>query len=129
MHDVLGMRTDSAQDAKHGLDEKRRLDEAALKEVIEVIEMPGVVALELEARSGAAERAQHEFDVLERVAEDEVARVLERLRLPIVLEGLEAVEHREEPEVHRAHVERRHLRLESLRRLHTLLHRHEGRAA
>src|SRR5580704_5874546 len=104
MHDVLGVRPDPAQDAKHGLDEKRRLDEATLKEVIEVIEMPGVVALELEARSGAAERAQHEFDVLERIAEHEIARVLERLRLPIMFKGLEAVEHREQPEVHRAHI-------------------------
>ena len=66
MHDVLGMRADPAQDAEHGLDEQRRLDEAALEEVTEIVEMGGVVALELEARPGIAKRAQHEFDVLDR---------------------------------------------------------------
>src|SRR5437763_1591561 len=105
MHDVLGMRADSAEDAEHSLDEERRLDEAALEEMIEVVEVPGVVALELEARPRIGKRAQDEFDVLERVAEHEIARVLERLRLPIVFEGLETIEHREEPEIHRAHVE------------------------
>ena len=54
MHDVLGMRTDPAQDAEYGLDEQRRLDEAALEEMTEVVEMRSVVALELEARAGIA---------------------------------------------------------------------------
>ena len=58
MHDVLGVRPDPAQDAKHGLDEERRLDEAALKEVTEVVEMRRVVALELEPRPGIGKRAQ-----------------------------------------------------------------------
>ena len=95
---------------------------------LEIVEMGGVVALELEARPRAAKGAQHEFDVLIGIAEHEIARVLERLLLPVVLESLEAVKHREQPEIHRAHVERRHFRPERLSRLHALLDRHEGRA-
>jgi hypothetical protein len=65
--------------------------------------MGRVVALELEPRAGIAKRAQHELDVLVRVAEHEIARVFQRLRLPVVLERLKAVEHRKEAEIHRAH--------------------------
>ncbi len=73
MHDVLGVRTDPAQDAKHGLDEQRRLHEAAFKEMAEVVEVRRVVALELEPGPGIGKRAQHEFDVLVGVAEHEIA--------------------------------------------------------
>ena len=66
-------------------------DQAAIEEMREIVEMAGVVAFELEARAGARQRLQNELDVLERVPEDEVARVLQRLRLPVVLERLEAV--------------------------------------
>src|SRR5271157_4796395 len=117
VEDVFGMRSDASEDAKHRLHEQRRFDEPALQEMREVAKMGGVVTLELEARPGVAERTQHKLDVLEGVAEHEIARVLERLRLPIVFEGLEAVEHREEAEVHRAHVERGDFGLENLRRL------------
>ena len=54
VHHVVGMRPDAAEDAEHGLDEQRRLDEAALEEMREVVEMGGVVALELEARAALA---------------------------------------------------------------------------
>ena len=43
--------------------------------------------------------------------------------------ALEAREHRVEPEIHRAHVEARDLRLEGRRGLHALLDRHRRRAA
>ena len=46
-----------------------------------------------------------------------------------MLEFLESLQHREEPEVHRAHVERRDLGLELQRRLETLLDRHRRSAA
>ena len=48
----------------------------------------------------------------EGVLEDAVARAFEIGPLPVVLELLEAVEHRVEAEVHRAHVERGDLGLE-----------------
>src|SRR5262249_47055611 len=46
---VLGMRTDAAQDAEHRLDEKWRLDQPAVGEVPQRVEMADVVALDLEA--------------------------------------------------------------------------------
>jgi hypothetical protein len=49
--------------------------------------------------------------------------------LPIVLEVFETIEHREQAEVHRAHVQRRHFGLEACRRLHALLRQHVGAAA
>ena len=123
------MRADAAEDAEHGLHEERRLDQPALEEVGEIVEMGRVVALELEARAGVAERPQHELDILVGVAEHEVARIFQRLSLPVVLKGLETVQHREEAEIHRAHVERSDFRLECFRRLHPLRDRHVGRAA
>ena len=107
------MRTDAAEDAEDRLHEERRLDELALEEMRQRVEMTDVVALELEARAVLlAELAQHELDVLERVAEDEVAAILEVGTLPGMLEFLVALEHREQAEVHRAHVERGDLGLE-----------------
>ena len=69
---VFRMRADAALQAEHGLDEQRRLHQALLEEVVEVVEMRGVVALELEARAGLRQRLQHVFDVLEGVAEHDV---------------------------------------------------------
>src|SRR3546814_4993208 len=60
--------------------------------------MPDVVALEFEARAAAlAELLQDVLDVLEGVAEDEVAAALQMLRLPGELELLELVEGGVEP--------------------------------
>ena len=55
MH-VLGMRADAAQDAEHGLDEQRRLDQPAVEEMGEVVEVADVVALELEPGAVLARR-------------------------------------------------------------------------
>ncbi len=49
MHDVFGMRADAAQDAEHRLHEQRRLDQAAVEEMPQRVEMADVVALDLEA--------------------------------------------------------------------------------
>ena len=92
--------------------------------------MPDVVALELEAGAvGLAEVAQDVFDVLEGVPEDEVPAVLQVLALPVVLELRVAVEHRVQPEVHRAHVERAHLRLRAHRAGEPFLQGHPVSAA
>ena len=55
--------------------------------------------------------------------------VCEIRALPVVLEFLEALQHRKEAEVHRAHVERRDFGLELQRGLQPLLDRHRRRAA
>src|SRR5260370_5503590 len=130
MRDVLGIGADAAEDAEDRLHEERRLDEAAIEEMREVVEVADIVALELEARAAAlAQLLQDVFDVLEGVSEDEVARVLEMLALPVVLELLVALEHGEEPEIHRAHIERAHFRLGAQRRSEPLLQAHAVTAA
>src|SRR3546814_18426602 len=52
---------------------------------------------------------------------------LQHRRLPLMLELLEALEHGEQAEVHRSHVEARHFRLQYRRRPYPLLDRHIGR--
>ena len=90
--------------------------------------MADVVTLDLEARAVLGAGRQDVLDVAERVAEDAVARAFEIGFFPFVLEGLEPFEHGIEPEIHRAHVERRDLRRKCRGRLDALLDRH-GRGA
>ena len=89
--------------------------------------MARVVALELIARAGRVERIERVANVLEAVAEHEIVRAFQHLRLPFVLELLVALQHREQAEIHRAHVERGDLRLPFLGRPNALLDRHVGR--
>ena len=89
-HHVFRMRADAAEDAEHRLHEQRRLHEAAFEEVVQVVQVGDVVALELEARAVARAGPEDVFDVVEGVAEDEVARRFQELRLPLVLEVLVA---------------------------------------
>src|SRR6185503_11283077 len=98
-------RADAAEDPEHALDEKRRLDDAAIEEMRGGVEVPDVVALDLEARAIAGARSEDVLDVLERVLEDAVLRSREIGPLPIELERRVALEHRIEAEIHRAHVE------------------------
>jgi hypothetical protein len=123
------MGADTAQDAEHRLHEQRRLDEAALEEMRQVIEVPDVVAFELEPGVVVSAGLQHEFDIPERVAENEIAGAFQVRLLPIEFEILVAVEHREQGEVHRAHVEACDLGLEHLGGPDALLHPHGRRAA
>jgi hypothetical protein len=77
----------------------------------------------------ADKAATANFDILERIAEHQVARVLEILLFPVMLEGVEPVEHGKQREIHRAHVERGQFRLEADGRLDALFDLHEGAAA
>jgi hypothetical protein len=123
------MRADAAEDAEHALDEQRRLHEALGEEVPRRVQVADVVALDLEARAVLRARRQDLRDVLERVLEDAIVRPGEVFALPIVLERLVRPEHREQAEVHRAHVERRDLGLELERGTQALVDRHRRRAA
>jgi hypothetical protein len=67
---VFRVRTDTAQNAEHRLHEHRRLDDPALEEVREGVEVADVVALDLEAGAVLGAGGQDVFDVLERVLED-----------------------------------------------------------
>src|SRR5262245_23849599 len=98
------MRPDTSQNTEHRLDEERRLDQPALEEMRQVIEVRGVVAFELEARAGVPQGRQDELNILVGVAKDEVARSLQRRPFPIELEVLEPAEHGKQAEIHRSHV-------------------------
>ena len=91
--------------------------------------MAGIVTFELVARARAVQRFQRVADILEGVAEDEVVGALQHLRLPVVLERLVPLQHREQAEIHRPHVEARDLRLPGGGRPHALLDGHVGRSA
>src|SRR5688572_24153810 len=125
--DILGMVADAAADAEHRLDEKRRLDEPAVDEVRRGVKVPDVVALDLEARAVRAAGLEDVGDVLEGVFEDAIVGASEVGLLPVVLEVFVAPEHLVQTEVHRAHVERGHFRLELQRRLQALFHAHRCR--
>ena len=64
-----------------------------IAEVVQIVEMTGVVALELIAGAGPVQLAQGVFDVLVGIAEDEVAGVLQHLALPGMLEVVETLQH------------------------------------
>src|SRR5690606_24260190 len=87
MHHVFWMRADTAKNAEHRLDEQRRLHQTTIQEMLDVIEVGDVVALELKARIVSVTGLQDVLDVLEAVAENEVARCLKVLPLPIELES------------------------------------------
>src|SRR5437762_10181908 len=77
MNQVLLVGADAAQNSENGLDEQRRLGEAAIEEMGQRVEMAHVIALELEARAMALAQVLHDpLDVLEGVAEDVVAAPL-----------------------------------------------------
>src|SRR3546814_366265 len=96
---------------------------------MEIIEVAGVVALELVAGAGAVQRFERVSDILEAIAEDQIVRSFQHRRLPVMLEVLVALEHREQAEVHRAHVEAGDLGLPLGGRAHAFLYRHIRRAA
>src|SRR3954451_17245574 len=105
------MRADPAEDAEHRLHEQRAVSESASLEVRQVVEVRGVVALELEPGPVAPAELEDGLDVGIGVLEDQVAALLQPLPLPLVLELLEPVEHGKEPEVHRSHVQGSYLGL------------------
>ena len=91
-HEIAHVGADAAEDAEDGLDEERRLDEPAVDEMREIVEMPDVVAFVLEARAVLlAEHLQDALDVAERVAEDEIVGAPQIGLLPVVLPGLVAI--------------------------------------
>ena len=80
------MRPDAAQDAEHGLDEERRLDQPAIGEVAQRVQVADVVALDLEARAVGRAGVQDVGDVAERVLEDPVVGLFEVRPFPVELE-------------------------------------------
>ena len=124
VHQVLDLGPDAAEDPEHALDEQRRLDDTGVEEVRERVQMPDVVALELEAGPLRADGPHDPLDVREGVAKDKVAGLLEVVPFPVVLELGDGGDHRKRAEVHAAHVERADLGRERARRGRPLLQRH-----
>ena len=91
--------------------------------------MRSVVALELETDAAIAAQAQNGGDVAIGVFEHQIAAAFEVLDFPVVFEILEAFQHREQAEIHRAHVERGDFGLDFGGRTHAFLDRHIGAAA
>ncbi len=86
MHQVLRLRADAAENAEDRLDEERRLDDAAIGEMREVVEMADIVALELEARAKVGQPRHRAFDLGEGVGHDEVLGHRQIFGLPGMLE-------------------------------------------
>ena len=83
MGEVLAVGADAAEDAEDGLHEERRLDQAAVEEVSEIVEMADVVAFELEARAVAlAQVLKNALDILECVAEYQIVACLRDSGVP-----------------------------------------------
>src|ERR1700753_3716577 len=99
------MRADATEQAKHAWDEERGLDQLAVGEMRQIVKMRDVVALEFEAGAIVVTRRKNEFDVLEAVAEDQVARGLEVRLLPVEFEFLVFGREMIQAEIDRAHVE------------------------
>ena len=88
---VLGVGADAAEDAEDRLHEQRRLDQPALEEVGEVVEVADVVALELEARAVVSPSSLRMYSMSLKVLRKMKSRdALEIRRLPVVLELLDA---------------------------------------
>ena len=82
---------DAAQDAEHALDQKRRLDQLAIREVGKRVEVADVVAFELEARAECLPNLPHDpFDIAVVVIHDAAAGTLDIGLLPIVLPAIDA---------------------------------------
>ena len=73
------MRADPAQQTEAGFDEERCLHQPLGPKIMEVMEVAGVMALELVARR-LVEGFQRAADVLEAVTEDEIVRAFEPSR-------------------------------------------------
>src|SRR5579875_911997 len=129
MHHIFRMRADAAQNAEHGLHEQRRLHQTALQEMRKIVKMPHIVAFKLKAGAGIAQLLERVFDIGKRVAENQVSRTFQMLPLPLKFEFLKPIEHREEAEIHRAHIERGNFRLKAHGRSNALADQHMRCAA
>src|SRR5260221_7286776 len=96
---------------------------------MEIVEVTGVVALKFIARAATVERFQGITDVLEGVAEHKIMGGFQHGRLPVVFELFESLEHREQAEIHRSHIQACNFWLPNRGRLYPLLDGHIGRAA
>src|ERR1700691_4915853 len=122
------MRADAAENTEHALNEKRRLYQPPLDKMRQRIQVTDIVALDLEPSTAFGARAQNVLYIADGVAEEAVAGALEILAFPAG-QLFVPVEHRIESKIHRAHVERGHLRPKYHSGPQPFLNRHGLRSA
>jgi len=81
MHHILGTCTDSAQDAKHRLNEKGPLHQPAVEKMCQVVEVTYVVALEFKAGAVTGTGPQRVLNILKGVPEHQVPAALQVVAL------------------------------------------------
>ena len=90
----------AAQQAEHALDKERRRGQFSVDKMGQVVQVRNVVALEFEAGAVGAAGREDVFDVGKGVLEDQIAAFFEVIDFLLVLEFLEARQHRIQAEVH-----------------------------
>src|SRR5690606_38853510 len=98
---IFRIGAETSENAEDRLNEEGRLHRSLVDEIRKIVEVGGVVALELETRLAGRAQVEHALDRGEAVGEDVVDGVGDVGPLPVVLEVLEAVQHGEGGEVDR----------------------------
>ena len=84
MQQILRIRADAAHDAEDALHEERRLHQAAIGEVRQIVEMADVIAFEFEACAQRSELAHPSLDLREGIRQDEILGGFQIRLLPAV---------------------------------------------
>lgn len=124
---VLGVGVQPAQDAQHALDEQRALHQPLVDKVLQVVQVPHVIAFKLEPRAlRIAQAREDRFDVGEGVAEDLALGPSDVACLPGVFPVTDPAPGLVEGKVHRPHVQRTQLwpRLQRIGQPVVQRHRH-----
>ena len=90
--------------------------------------MAGIIAFKFEPRAIPRTGFENIFNILEGIAEHDISGILKIRWLPIMFEFLEPIKHREQPEIHRPHIQGRDFRREFKCRLQTFLNLHRRTA-
>ena len=98
------MGTNATQNTKDRLNQERRFDQTTVNKVRCGVEVPDVIALDLEPRFVVATRLQDVRNIFEGVFKYTVVAIGKIRHFPVMLEGFEAFEHVVQTEVHRTHV-------------------------
>src|SRR5690606_11043027 len=87
---VFRMGANAAEETEHALDEEGWLDEAAIDEMGDRVEVADVIALDLESCAGLRTGSKNPLDIGKGVLEHPVARAFEIWTLPVMFELREA---------------------------------------
>ena len=112
---IVQFRANPAENSKAKLDKQRWFIQFAIKKMSKIVEMANVVTFEFEpCPKTFAEPVEYCFHITKGVAEHSIPRSLEKWQFPIELPRLYTLDHWEQPDVNRAHIQRRHFRCDRL---------------